>query len=306
MKRSGFFAVICMVLVICTASAYASGTDGIRVHYVEQALDLEPGAEVWDNAESFNIELLAIESLDQLGVTHTAGTLPEEFIRSIPVKTDFVINLAKETPDVSVQAVHNGTQVAIRFVWEDSTEDIENSLNSYRDGLAVLFPLDISDGYKPSPLMGARGEAVNIWQWKAEWQAAMDGRRKMDRQPLAAGFYISPTDRILKDRTPGKTSGLVNQRERIEYVAEGYGTLTKQVQQDVDAKGRYKGGKYRVVFLRDIKRTDLSDAEFAPAKKTYLNVAVWNGSEGNVDGMKSVTFSWTPITFDPAPVHAMR
>ena len=296
--------MVCIFLIM-SAGAVSASDRGIMVHYVEQALDLNTAADVWNEAEPFTIELVALESLDHMGATHSTDTLPREFIRSIPEKTDFVLNLSKDAPSVTVKAVYNGSKVAFQFTWSDSTEDKENSLNTYRDALAVLFPLDISAGYNPSPLMGAKGEPVNVWQWRAEWQAELDGRRELEaRQPLTEGVWISPTDRILKNQHPGMSSGLINTSERIEYIAEGYSTLTKQVQQDVDAKGRYRDGKYTVVFLRDIERTDLSDAEFGAGRHTYINVAVWNGSKGNVDGMKSLSFSWTPLTFDPDPMLA--
>jgi len=299
--------MICIFLTIIAGTVSASDNRGIRVLYVEQALDLNVAADVWNEAEPFTIELVALESLDHMGATHSTDTLPREFIRSIPEATDFVLNLSKAAPSVSVKAIHNGSKVAMQFTWEDSTEDKENSLDTYRDALAVLFPINISTGYNPSPLMGAKGEPVNVWQWRAEWQAELDGRRDLEaRQPLTEGVWISPVDRILKNQHPGMSSGLINTSERIEYIAEGYSTLTKQVQQDVDAKGRYADGKYTVVFLRDIERTDLSDAEFKAGAQTYINVAVWNGHEGNVDGMKSLTFSWTPIVFDPAPALVKR
>jgi len=307
MKNRILLSMICILLIICTGTVFAADNKGIRVHYVEQALDLNTAADVWNETEPFAIELVALESLDHMGATDSTDTLPREFIRSIPEKTDFVLNLSKNAPSVIVKAVHNGSKVAFQFTWADSTEDKENSLDTYRDALAVLFPLNISSGYNPSPLMGAKGEPVNVWQWRAEWQAELDGRRDLEaRQPLTEGVWISPTDRILKNQQPGISSGLINTSERIEYIAEGYSTLTKQVQQDVDAKGRYVDGKYTVIFLRDLVRTDLSDAEFKAGKQTYINVAVWNGHEGNVDGMKSLTFSWTPIIFDPAPALAKR
>ncbi len=307
MKKRILLSMICILLIMSAGAVSASDNKGIRVHYVEQALDLNTAADVWNDAEPFAIELIALESLDHMGATHSTDTLPREFIRSIPEKTDFVLNLSKDAPDVMVKAVHNGSKVAFQFTWPDSTEDKENSLDTYRDALAVLFPVGISSGYNPSPLMGAKGEPVNVWQWRAEWQAELDGRRDLEaRQPLTEGVWISPVDRILKNQQPGMSSGLINTSERIEYIAEGYSTLTKQVQQDVDAKGRYADGKYTVVFLRDIERTDLSDAEFKAGTETYINVAVWNGHEGNVDGMKSLTFSWTRIAFDPAPALAKR
>ncbi len=295
------------IITLTIGVSFASDKTGIRVHYVEQPLNLDPDSDIWDEAEPFTIELVALESLDHMGATPRTDTLPRGFIRSIPEKTDFVLNLSKEAPSVSVKAVHNGNKIAMRFTWADDTEDKENSLDTYRDAMAVLFPINISTGYIPSPQMGAKGEPVNVWQWRAEWQAELDGRRNLEvRQPLTEGVWISPTDRILKNQHPGQASGLIITSERIEYIAEGYSTLTKQTQQDVDAKGRYQDGRYTVVFLRDMERTDLSDAEFKPGKQTYINVAVWNGHEGNVDGMKSLTFSWTPIIFDPAPAHAKR
>ncbi len=307
MRIKILLSTICTLLIMSAGSVYASGSKGISVLYVDQALNLDTAADVWNEAEPFTIELVALESLDHMGATHSTNTLPREFIRSIPEKTDFVLNLSKDAPAVTVKAVHNGSKVAFQFTWPDSTEDKENSLDTYRDALAVLFPLNISSGYNPSPLMGAKGEPVNVWQWRAEWQAELDGRRDLEvRQPLTEGVWISPVDRILKKQHPGESSGLINTSERIEYIAEGYSTLTKQVQQDVDAKGRYGDGKYTVVFLRDLNRTDLSDAEFKSGSKTYVNVAVWNGHEGNVDGMKSLTFLWTPIVFDPAPAHAKK
>ncbi len=307
MRRKLRLSMIFILLIMSAVTVSASDNRGISVHYVEQSLDLNTAADVWNEAKPFSIELVALESLDHMGATHSTNTLPREFIRSIPEKTDFVLNLSKEAPAVTVKAVHNGSKVAFQFTWPDSTEDKENSLNTYRDALAVLFPINISSGYNPSPLMGAKGEPVNVWQWRAEWQAELDGRRDLEaRQPLTEGVWISPTDRILKNQHPGKSSGLINTSERIEYIAEGYSTLTKQVQQDVDAKGRYGDGKYTVVFLRDLNRTDLSDAEFRAGTRTYINVAVWNGHEGNVDGMKSLTFSWTPIVFDPAPALAKK
>jgi len=272
MKNRILLSMICILLIICTGTVFAADNKGIRVHYVEQALDLNTAADVWNETEPFAIELVALESLDHMGATDSTDTLPREFIRSIPEKTDFVLNLSKNAPSVIVKAVHNGSKVAFQFTWADSTEDKENSLDTYRDALAVLFPLNISSGYNPSPLMGAKGEPVNVWQWRAEWQAELDGRRDLEaRQPLTEGVWISPVDRILKNQQP-----------------------------------RYVDGKYTVVFLRDLVRTDLSDAEFKAGKQTYINVAVWNGHEGNVDGMKSLTFSWTPIIFDPAPALAKR
>ena len=76
---------------------------------------------------------------------------------------------APATKWVSVKAVNNGKEIAIRLEWVDPTRnDIMVQSQQYKDQAAIMFPVDLS-GSVPPFTMGGEGERVNIWQWKATW-----------------------------------------------------------------------------------------------------------------------------------------
>ncbi|ROR32416.1 ethylbenzene dehydrogenase-related protein [Inmirania thermothiophila] len=250
------------------APAAAQGPDGaVVVGRTARDLTTDPDAAVWRNA-------------------------PETVVALVP-QTIAIPNGGGSVSRIRIQGLHNGRRIAFRLSWDDATADTENAVETFRDAVALLFPLDARDPTKTSPLMGNKGAPVNIWQWRADWQADRDGADRLAaRQPHTAGFWISPVDEILKARYPGKPRP---DAVALEFVAEGWGTLTRQAQQDVDAGGRWRDGRWSVVFVRDLERTDGSDAAFAPGARTVLNVAVWNGHEEDVNGRKSVSLQWIPV-----------
>jgi len=101
-------------------------------------------------------------------------------------------------PGVEVQVAHNGTQVAIRLSWEDSTvNDSAVRTEDFPDGVAVQLSAaadppffgmgNAHDAVTPPPAGVAGGDSsasgprlplrgkpagggVNIWHWKASWQ----------------------------------------------------------------------------------------------------------------------------------------
>jgi DMSO reductase family type II enzyme heme b subunit len=292
--------VIAMTFLLCLtgiadakaakSSAASPSSDSIRVQFTKSDITLG-GADVFKSAPALKIKLLAMEVTNP----HGGGTVPAEDLKNLQSNARYVFNMARPAPVVTVKAVHNGRKMAVQMSWDDATEDTEGAIDSFRDGAALMFPVKVSS-FNPSPLMGARGEPVNVWQWRADWQAEKDGTRNLDaRQPLTDGVHTGPSDAILKSEFPGKPSA---DATMVEYVSEGYGTLTKLHDQNVTAKGVHKDGKWTVVFLRDLKRADGSDAEFAAGKKTYVNLAVWNGAASDVNGMKSIGIVWTPVMFD--------
>ena len=171
---------------------------------------------------------------------------------------------------VTIRAIHNGRELAFLLEWIDPTKDATmDGLDSFRDAAAVMFPLDPKN--PPEPIMGHRymGERsalVNIWQFKADWNK--EGRS-------------SPVE---------------------DLNAAGPGTLTTQDRQDVSGRGIHSGGRWKVIFRRSVKTDDDDDAQFWPGLKTWVNVAVWDGSHGDIAGQKSVSEIWHRLTFEPAPV----
>ena len=171
---------------------------------------------------------------------------------------------------VTIRAIHNGKEVAFLLEWLDPTRDVTTGgLDSFRDAAALMFPLDPQ--HPAEPLMGHRymGEKsalVNIWQFKADWN----------------------------DKGRGPPVEDLN--------AAGPGTLTTQDRQNVLGKGLHQGGRWKVVFRRDLKTGDEDDAQFGPGLKTWVNFAVWDGSHKDHAGQKSVSKIWHRLIFESPPV----
>jgi hypothetical protein len=271
-----------------SALSFAEPAAPIKVNYVNKAITAD-NAEIWKSIKAQDIALLSVEQSNHLG----KGAIPAADAKKLQSNARYIFDLSAEVPAMSVKAAHNGKTIAIQVTWADKTEDVENAIDTFRDSVALMFPVNTSSGYNPSPLMGSKGEPVNIWQWRADWQAEKEKRRHLEaRQPQTSGIHVGMSDEILKAEYPGKPSP---DATMVEYVAEGYGTITKLKDQPVKAAGRYKDGKWTVVFIRDINRVSGSDAELLPGRNTFVNVAVWNGQNRDVNGSKAISTVWIPL-----------
>ncbi len=246
----------------------------------------------------------------------------------IPMSGQVVAKPRNYNPTVKVvyvQAVTNGKEIGIRLRWADGTRN-EQFIQSeqFKDAAAVEFPVKkpetLPDG-KPHFAMGNADQTVNIWHWKSEWQKDMAGMLDMeDQYPNmamgSAGYYMyEPASRATAidkrttfiDAGSGKNEGVFNtgawagnifsdKTKRISAVedlnAEGFGTLTTQAHQDVMGSGNWSNSEWSVVFVRPVSTADANDAQLDKLGD-YVPVAfaVWDGSNGERDGLKSVT-SW--------------
>ncbi len=103
------------------------------------------------------------------------------------------------TKHVTVQAVVSEKEIALRLEWIDSTRnDIMVQSQQYKDQAAVMFPVNPSEEVPPFT-MGAEGQRVNIWQWKATWDkegagtndnsAMQDIEDQYDHMAMGSGSY---------------------------------------------------------------------------------------------------------------------
>ncbi len=193
---------------------------------------------------------------------------------------------------VTARALHYDGKLYIRMEWSDDSEDDSTSRqNEFTDAAAVQFPVTHGESV-PAFCMGNPEAPVNIWQWKAAWQAAggsvLDVREAypnmaVDLYPfedepefypaVASGNIVARADR---------TSGADN------LLAGSFGTLTASEAQVVAGTGVWDDGKWRVVFSRDLTVGD-EYAQFAEGDRTNIAFAVWNGANAERDGMKSVS-----------------
>ncbi len=244
----------------------------------------------------------------------------------IPMSGQVVAKPRNYNPSVKVvyvQAVTNGKEIGIRLRWADGTRD-EKFIQSeqFKDAAAVEFPVKkpetLPDG-KPHFAMGNADQTVNIWHWKSEWQKDLAGMADMeDQYPNmamgSAGYYMyEPASKgtaidkrtTFIDAGSGKNEGVYktgawagnifsDPTKRISAVedlnAEGFGTLTTQAHQDVMGNGEWRNSEWSVVFVRSISDSDANDVQL-DKMGDYVPVAfaIWDGSNGERDGLKSVT-----------------
>lgn len=223
---------------------------------------------------------------------------------------------------VSVKAVSNGKDIAFLLEWEDLSPQARFTRHQdFTDGAAVQFPVD-SKG-KPLFTMGALDKAgeentVNIWFWRADRQLDIDKKKYNDIENTYAGMVaddyqlskaLYPKD---KDKPAVRTIGAVAEQdptyitgwgagnfasvpERKSPVenlnSEGFSTLTPRGidEQNVNGKGVWDNGKWKVVITRSLNSENKFDAKFTPGQQIPIAFAVWDGAQGDRNGQKSVT-----------------
>lgn len=201
---------------------------------------------------------------------------------------------------VSAQAVHHNGTLYLRLEWDDATQDATTARpTEFADAVAVEFPAKPATTV-PSICMGQADQGVNIWQWRADGEAGAD-------QPLAVfknGFVDWYPDE--KDQTwyPARAAGNLYANPEAgpvqDLVAFAFGTIGPAPSQAVKGKGVYSNGKWAVVLARPFETAGAGQAGFTAGAKTDMAFAVWDGSQGERNGMKStsqfVTLSLSAVT----------
>jgi len=205
---------------------------------------------------------------------------------------------------LSVQALHDGTSVAVRLTWADPTKD-DLLLGQQAFGDAVALELS-GDADPPFFGMGSAQVAVNIWHWKAAWQ-----RDQVARPALIEAFPNLPTGALAELGTPPEdvfqtATAAGNPLSQSKHccpventVAHGQGTLASQPEIDgtVDGSGMWEGGRWSVVLLRDLSKPAPGDVLPRVGQALPVAFAVWDGSAEDRDGRKSVTI-WHELALE--------
>jgi hypothetical protein len=214
-----------------------------------------------------------------------------------------------DRPEIlTVQALHDGKEIALRLMWHDETYDATAMrVQDFRDAAAVELSAD------PDPPffgMGERGKFVNIWMWKSERQADLEPAFQdlekvypnlgIDTYP---NFLLSPVEQPHRHAltlqsdpvfvTAWGAGNIVADPTRPtaaeDLAAQGFGTLSARSEQQVASKGVYGTDTYRVVFRRPLRGKGKGEVTLKPGSSVSVAFAIWNGAAGDRDGKKSVS-----------------
>lgn len=208
------------------------------------------------------------------------------------------------TETVAVQAVHDGTSIAFRLVWNDSERSDAGRLNEFSDALALQFPVNGSAG--TPPMMGAKGLPVHIYHWRAQYQRDKDtGKPEMAElyPQMSVDMYQmdfkearSGTDAEKESFSPGLAEGNPQsyaKRGVDEIIAEGFSTSAVQEGQSGAAHAVWDNGRWALVITRPLAVEGGSSLKVG--EESYVAFAAWQGGENEVGSRKSVTMSWLPV-----------
>lgn len=237
----------------------------------------------------------------QLRAVRRDGALPAEdpasddWLRADPILVKLVPQQVAQpflgeldVPDISVEALHNGEELAFRLGWDDPDVDDLDALNVFRDAAAVQLPTQLG-GTPPPIMMGGPGVPVHILQWRASWQRDLQGRTGVED--------IYP--HVVRDETPdrvlpggvaqlfyvGRVVGnplSVEQRTTSveEVIAEGFGTATSLAEQRARGGGVSGNGRWTATIGFPMERAP-AGARLEPGSAWPVAFAVWQGGKGN-------------------------
>ena len=173
----------------------------------------------------------------------------------------------------------------------------------------------------PVFMMGNKKGRVHIIHWKAVWQNDIEnGFRDVkdaypnywtDIYPMAEKQGDGSKGKFARDISaldyskgagknfmPGAYAGnpmsIFDRKEPAEEcMAEGFGTLTTQTNQNSTAWGVWENNTWKVIFTRPLLSPDKDDAPLtAPTKIAF---AIWNGHFDNISGKKHYA-QWIDLT----------
>ncbi|MFQ5904379.1 MAG: ethylbenzene dehydrogenase-related protein [Candidatus Binatia bacterium] len=186
---------------------------------------------------------------------------------------------------LTIRSLNDGQQIAFLLEWDDPTRDVgARQVKAFADAVAIQHPVDPTKE-KVWFCMGMPGAAVNIWYWNAAWQEDLKEATQSLASSQGGGW----------DYYPSQASGRKRKTPVEDLNAARMQTLTAQpvASQNVEGKGVWHDGKWKVVLTRAFTSQDEGDTQFKSTEETQklrpIAFAVWDGRNGEVDGRKAVS-----------------
>ncbi len=280
LRLSSPFAVAAALTLSCGEPTVPPPVEVMAVH--REALPSDPGDAGWAGAPVYIAELLLQDVVEPR-------------------------LLETSTPEVRVQAVSNGDQLALLLAWDDETKDDLPGAARFDDACAVQLPR-ITASDVPDPQMGEASKPVEISYWRASWQAVVDGRGDtirdlypnawVDHYPFEAAHLEPGSDeqremalRYAPARALGNDRAGPRESPVEDLVAVGPGSLSRADSAQSDGSGRRSGDGWEVVITRP-----LPDG-LETGGRSVVAFAVWNGADHEA-GSRKMRSAWISLAVE--------
>ena len=228
------------------------------VHFVRS---LHPEAK---EARDEVIQAMEVETLPTTGDDEAWDATPTARFATLPNIIDPPRLFWSSVEFVTVQALFNKEEVALRVQWDDRTEskggnighrypDREVSIlqgTDHPDQFALQFPVKNDPDTRPYFLHGDSKRAVTLWHWRGD-----------------TGAFE-------------------------EQVGKGFNAVSTQAEQSqtVTSSVTYDDGRYTMYLRRSLKTEDTrSDVQFEAGSFTPIAFSAWDGDRGEVGNRRSMT-----------------
>lgn len=212
-------------------------------------------------------------------------------------------------PDLAVQAIHDGTQIALRLTWRDATASRHAASGaSFEDAVAVEV---YRGSEEPFVGMGDPNSPVDVWFWDADRQGQPLAVENLYPNTVVDVFPFSETvvasAELDRDgaRTadqpaislPARASGnpivpTADESGGTSLATGGPGTVTFRLpaSQIVKAHGQWRDGRWTVVMTRPLTvPSEDRGVSLEAGGRASVAFAVWDGALGDRDGKKLIT-----------------
>ena len=240
-------------------------------------------------AVSQTLYLTAYESAEDPGLDPTDGAWKDAVAVRVPLTAQRGSYAAGgSVATVSARALHYNDTLYVRVEWKDATKDESTTrVEDFSDAVALEFPAKTASTV-PSVCMGQADAGVNIWHWRADSDAGL-----RDPVEIYAGASVDgypSTDALFYTaRAAGNPYANPDLGAVQTLVSQAFGQLTTSTVQDVAGKGVWENDTWAVVFARPYTSEGPEHAGFSAGARTDVAFAVWDGSQGERNGMKAAS-----------------
>lgn len=198
---------------------------------------------------------------------------------------------------VAVSAVTDGKKLVVLLQWRDELpQNTAIRVQDFQDGAALQFSLSGKYGFLG---MGDKDNPVNLWNWKAGWQAEGGSIPDMDSVYQSMHVDAWTFTNYNTAASAGNVTSQPHQSPIEDANAAGFGSFKSQPikQQNVAGKGVWHDGFWSVIFIRDLKSRDKGDVQFAKTGSVPVAFAIWNGEQHDRNGRKMIS-NWYQLLLD--------